>query len=330
MERLLKLLCGCSIVCASIFVSPATGQIPAGTQNYPTRAITIVVPFPPAGVTDPIARSVGQSLSERFRQSVLVDNKPGASGIIAAEFVKKSPADGYVILMAATGHLATNPLLFSKLPYEARDFAPVTLAVSTSHILVVPAGSPANTVAEMIALAKSKPKGLTYASQGTGGAGHLLGALLRMRTQVELEHIPYKGSAPGLLDLVAGRVDFFFDAIVTSAPLARDGRLRVLAVASPIRAAQFPNVPTMAEAGFPGVELDATFGFVVPAGTPAPVVRKLNEEIVRALREPALNRMLVDGGLSVIGSSPEEFAAAIQSQRDKLAKVVKEAGIRLD
>ncbi len=328
MMRMLKFVCACAMGCAS--VSPAIGQTASGGQNYPTRAITIVVPFPPGGVTDPIARSVGQSLSESFRQSVLVDNKPGASGIIAAEFVKKSAADGHVILMAATGHLATNPLLFSKLPYEARDFAPVTLAVSTSHILVVPATSPANTVAEMIALAKSKPKGLTYASQGTGGAGHLLGALLKMRTQVELDHIPYKGSAPALLDVAAGRVDFFFDAIVTAAPLARDGRLRVLAVASPIRTAQFPNVRTMAEAGFPGVELDATFGFVVPAGTPPAVVRKLNEEIVRALREPALNRMLVDGGLRVIASSPEEFAAAIQSQRDRLAAVVKESGIRLD
>jgi tripartite-type tricarboxylate transporter receptor subunit TctC len=330
MKQLLKFACACAVVCMGIVVSPAKGQAPSGAQTYPSRAITIVVPFPPGGVTDPIARSVGQTLSESLKQSVLVDNKPGASGIIAAEFVKKSPADGHVILMAATGHLSTNPLLFSKLPYEARDFAPVTLGVSTQHILVVPGSSPANTVAEMIALAKSKPKGLTYASQGTGGAGHLLGALLKTRTQAELEHVPYKGSAPGLLDLVAGRVDFFFDATITAGPLVRDGRLRVLAVASPIRAAHFPNAPTMAEAGYPGVELDATFGFVVPAGTPATVVRKLNEEIVRALREPVLSRMLADGGLRVIGSSPEEYVAFIQSQRERLAKVVKDAGISLD
>ncbi|MFM9971611.1 MAG: Bug family tripartite tricarboxylate transporter substrate binding protein [Burkholderiales bacterium] len=319
-----------AMVCLSAVVSQAIGQTALSTPNFPTKAITIVVPFPPGGLTDPIARSVGHSLSETFKQSVVIENKAGASGIIAAEFVKKSAADGHVILMAATGHLTTNPLLFSKLPYETRDFAPITLGVSTPHLLVVPGTSPANTVAEMIALAKAKPKGLTYASQGTGGAGHLLGSLLKTRTGVELEHVPYKGSAPGLLDLVAGRVDFFFDAIVSAGPLARDGRLRALAVASPLRAPLFPNVPTMAEAGVPGVELDATFGFVVPAGTPMPVVRKLNEEIVRALRDPALSKTLVDGGLRVIASSPEEYVAFMQAQRELLAKVIKDSGIRLD
>jgi tripartite-type tricarboxylate transporter receptor subunit TctC len=307
---------------------------PLGAQaqgsGFPSRPMTIVVPFPPGGLTDPIARAVAQSLSDTFKQPVVVDNKAGASGIIAAEFVKKSPPDGHVILMAATGHIALNPILFSKISYDVRDFAPVTLAVATPHLLVVPASLSAANVAEMIALAKSNPKGLSYASQGPGSAGHLLGELLKSKTNVRLEHIPYKGSAPGLLDLAAGRVDFFFDAIVSAGPMARDGRLRALAVASSVRAAQMPNVPTMAEAGFPGVELDAAFGFVVPAGTPAPVVRRLNEEIVRTLRDSTLNRTLVDQGLRVIGNSPEEYSAFIQEMRERLVKVVKDAAIRLD
>jgi tripartite-type tricarboxylate transporter receptor subunit TctC len=185
-------------------------------------------------------------------------------------------------------------------------------------------------VAELVALAKSKPGGLSYASQGTAAAGHLLGEMLKSRTQGRFEHIPYKGSAPGLLDLAAGRVDFFFDAIVSAGPMARDGRLRALAVASPVRAAQMPNVPTMAEAGFAGVELDAAFGFAAPAGTPVAVVRRLNEEIVRVLRDPTLGRTLTDQGLRVIGNTPEEYLAFILATRESLAKVVKDAAIRLD
>jgi tripartite-type tricarboxylate transporter receptor subunit TctC len=298
--------------------------------NFPSRSMTIVVPFPPGGLTDPIARSIAQHLAEVFKQPVLVDNRAGASGIIAAEFVKKSPPDGHVIWMAATAHLAINPMLFAKIPYEARDFAPVTLGVSTPQILVVAASNPANTVAELIELAKNRPSGLTFASQGTGGGGHLLGELLKARTQTRLEHVPYKGSAGGLLDVAAGRVDFFFDAIVSALPMARDGRLRVLAVASSKRQALIPNVPTMAEVGYPSVELDATFGFVVPAATPGPIVRRLNEEIVRALRDPTLNRTLAERGLNVIGSTPEEYAAFIESQRQRLTAVIKDAGIRAD
>ncbi len=330
MNRLLESAGIFAIGYTCVFIPSALGQSAANVQNFPSRPITIVVPFPPGGLTDPIARSVGKSLSESLGQPVVVENKAGASGIVAAEFVKKSAADGHVILMAATGHIALNPLLFAKLSYGTGDFAPITLGVATPHLLVVPANLPANTVREMIALAGARPKGLTYASQGPGSAGHLLGALLKSRTQSDLEHVPYKGSGPGLLDLVAGRVDFFFDAIVSAGPLARDGRLKVLAVASPVRAPGFPNVPTMDEAGYSGVELDATFGFVAPAGTPRPVILKLNQEILRALRDPALNRLMVDSGLRVIGNSPEEYLAFIYAQRDSLAKVVKESAIRLD
>ena len=319
-----------AICCASMVVSLAHGQTPSSLSAFPSKPITIVVPFPPGGVTDPIARALGQSLSESLKQPVLVDNRAGASGIIAAEYVKKAAPDGHTIWMAATAHLSTNPMLFSKLPYEARDFAPVTLGVATPHILVVPASSPATTVSELVALAKSTPAGLTFASQGTGGGGHLLGELLKTRTQVRLEHVPYKGSAPALIDVAAGRVNFFFDAIVTALPLVRDGRLRVIAVASANRLALLPNAPTMAESGFPGVELDASFGFVVPAATPTPIIRKLNEEIVRALREPGLNRWLAERGLIVIANTPEEYAAFIHSQRELLGKVVKDSGIRID
>ena len=254
----------------------------------------------------------------------------GATGIIAAELVRKAPPDGHMIFMPATGMLSLNPILFAKNPYETRDFAPVTLAVSTPHLLVVPASSPANSVAELVALARSRPSGLSYASQGTATAGHLLGELFRSRTQARFEHVPYKGSGPGLIDTVAGRVDFFFDAIVSAGPFVRDGRLKLLAVASAQRAPQFASVPTMAEAGFPGVELDAAFGFAVVAGTPPAIVRRLNEEIVKALREPTLNRNLVEQGLRVVANTPEEYAAFIQAQRDMLTRVIKDANIRLD
>jgi tripartite-type tricarboxylate transporter receptor subunit TctC len=300
-------------------------------QAFPSKPITIIVPFPPGGVTDPVARTIGQRMSENVKQPVIVDNKPGASGIIAAEFVKKAPPDGYTVMFGFTGSMAVNPFIYSKLPYDPlRDFEPVTLIINTPHVLVVPADSPAKSVADLVQLARSKPAGLTFASQGVGAGGHLLGEMFKTQTKTNLQHVPYKGSAPALQDMLAGRVDLFFDATVTSLPFIRDGKLRALAVANKSRLKLLPDVPTMAEAGFPGVEADQWFAMFVPAGTPPAVVKRLNEELVKAVRSPDIEKSLTDRGLEVVTSSPEQLAAQIRLDQAALGKVVKEAGVKAD
>ena len=300
-------------------------------QAFPAKPITIIVPFPPGGVTDPVARQVGQRVAENVKQPVVVENKPGASGIIAAEYVKRQPADGYTVLFGFTGSHAVNPTLYSKLPYDPqKDFQPVTLIINTPHILVVPADSPAKTVADLVALAKSKPGGLTFASQGIGAGGHLLGEMFKAQTKSNLSHVPYKGSAPALTDMLAGRVDVFFDAMVTSLPYVRDGKLRALAIANKTRSKLLPDVPTMAEAGFPGVEMDQWFGMLVPAGTPQPVVQRLNQEFIKAVRSPDIEKSLAERGLDVVTNTPEQFAAVIKADTATLGKVVKESGAKAD
>jgi tripartite-type tricarboxylate transporter receptor subunit TctC len=311
----------------TVIAAPAT----VFAQAFPAKAITIIVPFPPGGVTDPVARMVGQRMSENIKQPVVVENKPGASGIIAAEFVKKQPADGYTVLFGFTGAFAVNPSLYSKLPYDPlKDFQPVTLLINTPHILVVPADSPAKSVKDLVALAKSKSGGLTFASQGIGAGGHLLGEMLKAQTKTNLSHVPYKGSAPALQDMLAGRVDLFFDAVVTSLPFVKDGKLRALAIANKTRSKLLPDLPTMTEAGFPGVEMDQWFGMMVPAGTPQAVVLKLNEEFIKAVRSPDIEKSLTERGLEVVTNTPEQFTALIKSDTVTLGKVVKQSGARAD
>jgi tripartite-type tricarboxylate transporter receptor subunit TctC len=303
----------------------------AFAQAFPTKPVTIIVPFPPGGVTDPVARQVGARMAENMKQPVIVENKPGASGIIAAEFVKKQPADGYTVLFGFTGSHAVNPSLYTKLPYDPqKDFQPVTLLINSPHILVVPADSPAKSVADLVALAKSKPGGLTFASQGIGAGGHLLGEMFKAQTKTNLAHVPYKGSAPALTDMLAGRVDLFFDALVTSLPYVRDGKLRALAIANKTRSKLLPDVPTMAEAGFAGIEMDQWFGMMVPAGTPQPVVQRLNQEFIKAVRSPDIEKSLTERGLDVVTTTPEQFAAVIKADTATLGKVVRDSGAKAD
>ncbi len=312
---------------AAVLAAPAI----ALAQAFPSKPITLVVPFPPGGVTDPMARMVGQRVSDNVKQPVVVENKPGASGIIAAEYVKKSPADGYTIFVGFTGSQAVNPSLYAKLPYDpAKDFQPVTPLISTKHVLVVPADSPAKSVKELVEYARKKPGGLSFASQGVGAGGHLLGEMFKMQTGVPLEHVAYKGSAPAIQDTLAGRVDLFFDAIVTALPHIREGKLRALAVATAERDPRLPNVPTMAEAGFPGIEGDQWFGLFVPAGTPPAVVQKLNEEFIKAVRSPDIEKRITDQGLDVFTATPEQFAAQIRADTAKFGKVVKDANIKAE
>jgi tripartite-type tricarboxylate transporter receptor subunit TctC len=274
---------------------------------------------------------VGEKVALSIGRSVVIDNRPGAGGIIGASIVKQASADGYTLLMGHAGTHAVNPHLYASLPYDpVRDFAPITLMISTAHVLVVPESSPARSVAELVALSTSRPEGLTYASQSVGAGGHLLGEMLKTRTGGKLLHVPYKGSAPALTDVLAGRVDLYFDAVITSAPHIKAGRLRALATASTRRSPMLPQTPTMGEAGYPGIELDFWFALFAPAGTPQSVLRKLHEEFVRALKAPDVVKRFTDQGLDMVTSTPEELAALISADTERLGKVVKDAGIRVE
>jgi len=312
-------------------VLAATGVGLASAQTFPSRAITIVVPFPPGGVTDPVARFVAAKVAENLGQQVLVDNRPGAAGIIGAEFVKRAAPDGYTLFMGHGGTHAINSSLYSKLPYDpVKDFAPITVMVRSTQVLVVHADSTAKTPADLVALSKSKPGGATYASQGIGSGGHLLGEMFRALTGGTFQHVPYKGSAPAVQDLLANRVDLFFDAPITSGPHVRNGKFRALAMASEKRHPLFPTVPTMEELGFPGVVCDMWFALYAPAGTPQPVVRKLNEEFVKVLSQPETIKRFGDQSLDVLWGTPEELAALGAADTARLGKVVRDAGITAD
>lgn len=306
----------------------------AGTstaQTYPNRPITIIVPFPPGGVTDPVARSVAAKMTESMGQTVLVDNKPGAASIIAAELVKRAPPDGYTVFFGHFASQAVNQFIYAKLPYDPiKDFAPITPLISTQSLLVVPPSSPAKTIAELVALAKTKTGGVTYASQGIAAGGHLLGEMLRAQAGGTYTHVPYKGSAPAIQDILAGRVDMFFDALITAGVHVKDGKLRALGIASPQRSPLFPDVPTMQEAGFPNVELIAWFGMFAPAGTPPAIVNRLNAEFIKGIRQPDIVKRLGDVGLDILTSTPEAFAKLIDEDAVRYAKIVKDANIKAD
>jgi tripartite-type tricarboxylate transporter receptor subunit TctC len=274
---------------------------------------------------------IGDQVGRGLGQSVVVDNRPGGAGIIAADLARQAPADGYTLFMGHAGTHAVNPSLYAKLPYDpVKDFQPVTLLMSTSHVLVVPPGSPAKSVAELVALAKSQAGGLSFASQGIGTGGHLLGEMFRMRTGTSLQHVPYKGSAPALADLMAGRVDLFFDAVITATPQIRAGKIRALATASTKRLAILPDVPTMAEAGYPGIEADFWFALFAPAGTPPAIVQRLNQEFGKAMHSPEVKARFSEQGLDIVTSTPEELSALIRADTERLGRVVREAGVKVE
>jgi tripartite-type tricarboxylate transporter receptor subunit TctC len=304
----------------------------AAQPAYPARSIRFIVPYPPGSGTDIVARMLGQKLTEAWGQQVLVDNRPGAGAIIGVDAVAKAAPDGYTIGIADNGPLAINPALYPKLPYNpARDFAPVTLVANLPFILVVHPGVPANNVAELLALAKARPGRINYASVGNGSAVHLATELLKTRAGIDLVHVPYKGSAPALNGVLSGEASLMFVNLLSSLPLVKAGKLRALATGTPKRLAALPELPTVAEAGVPGYEYQAWFGVVAPAGTPRPIVERLNQELRRVIAMPEIrDRMISQGGLEPVGGTAESFAAMIPTEIEYWGRVVRETGARVD
>jgi len=317
----------------SAWMAYAAGILPAGAyaEEYPNKPITIVVPFTAGGAADVGARRIAEKLTEGLGQPVLVDNRPGGAGQIGASAVKNARPDGYTLYLASVGSHAINSSLYTKLSYDpVKDFVAVAPLFSFTHVLIVANGSPTKTPAELVSLGHTKPGGLVYASMGVGTGGHLLSEMFRSRTKVEATHVPYKGSSQAVADTVAGRFDFFFNGIVDSLPLVREGRVRALAIADTQRSPLLPNVPTMIELGYPDFVLNAWFGIVAPAGTPKSVVARLNAEINKVTRNPEVMAKMGELGAKMMNGTPDEFAAMMQAETVRLGKVVHQSGAHID
>ena len=300
---------------------------PVLAQEYPSRPVRIVVPSPPAGGTDIVARVLAQHFSKAFGQQFFVENKPGAGNMIGIEAVARSAPDGYTLLMSAST-LALNSVLFKKVPYDpVRDFAPITLTATAPNVLLVHPSVPAQSLAEFIALAKAKPGALSYGTPGIGTSPHLSMELLKSMAGIDLQHIPYKGTAAAVTDVIGGQIAATFSNALTAKPQVDAGRVRALAITGPRRIEALPNVPPVAEAGVPGYEAMQWYGLLAPAGTPAAIVERLNAEALKALRSPEMKERLSADGAEPLGGSPAEFAALIRRELDKWTRVAHAAGI---
>ena len=300
----------------------------AAPGQYPVHPVRFIVPSAAGGGTDIIARAVSLKLSEALGQQFVVDNRPGAGQMIGIELAAKAPPDGHTILMAAST-LAIKPVMYKKVPYDPlRDFAPVTQAASLANVLVVHPSLPVNSLAELIAYAKARPGELNFASAGIGTSPQMSIELLKSMAGIDMVHIPYKGTAPGVVDLLAGQVKVMAPNVLTALPHIRSGKLRALAVTSAKRSRALPEVATVAEAGLPGYDSTQWYGVLAPAGTSRASVLRLHEEIVRALRDPEVGKRLEADGAEAVGSSPEEFSAFIRSETEKWARVARAAGIK--
>lgn len=300
----------------------------AFADDYPTRPIRLVVPFAPGGGADAVARIVAQGVSQTLGQQVVVENRGGAAAIIGTEQVAKADPDGYTLVLGQSGPISINPALYKDLRYDpVKDFAPVTLTTSYPYILVVNSNLPAKTVQEFVVLAKAKPNGLSYGTAGKGGANHLVTEMFSIAAGIEMVHVPYRGTSPAVTDVIAGNLHLVFSDVVSAMANIQSGTLRALAVTSSKRTPVLPDVPTMAESGFPGFDAIGWHGILAPAGTPPAIVTKLRAEIVKALNAPATQSLLTSQALQSVGNTPQEFAAFIKDDIVKWGAVAKRAGI---
>ena len=302
----------------------------ASAQTYPRKPIRWIVPFPPGGSTDLLARVVGQKLTEAWGQQVIVENKGGAGGTLGAAEAARATADGYTLLMGAIHHTIASSV-YPKLPYDIqKDFAPITVVAIVPNVLVVNPSVPANSTKELIAYAKANPGKLTYGSAGMGTAHHLIGEQFNLQAGVNILHVPYKGSSPAVADLIGGQVLIMYDTVASCLPHIKSGKLRPLAVATAKRSSALPDVPTIAEAALPGFEVTTWFGALAPVETPKEIVVKLNGEIVKILAMPDVRKRLLDAGAEPVGNSPEQMAAQIKKETGEFAKIVKQAKITVE
>ena len=300
-------------------------------QAWPSKPIRLVVPFPAGGGTDIIAREVAQKITETTKWAFIIDNKPGSGGNIGLDSVAKSPADGYSLVLGQTSNLAINPSLYKKLPYDpVKDLAPISMVASAPMTLVVATDSPYKSLADLVSAAKAKPGTINFASSGNGTVGHLATELFQKEAGIKLVHIPYKGAAQGMTDVIGGQVQIYVASIPTVIGHIKSGKMRALAVTSLKRVDDIPQTPTLAESGYTGFQATTWFGILGPAKLPKEVLVKLNAEINKALQNPELQKKLSDQGADVAGSTPDQFAKLIRGEMSKWGKVVKESGATID
>lgn len=319
------LLAGAAVL-AALTGAPAQAQ----ADVYPSKPVKWIVPFPPAGAMDVIARTLGEHMGRRLGQTFVIENRPGAGGNIGADAVAKSPADGYTMMIVANG-MAVNKFLYGRLSYDpVKSFTPVSLLAVVPNVLVTQSAAKAKSVADVIAQVKTQPGQVTYASAGNGTSIHLAAELFASMAQVDMLHVPYKGSGPAVTDLIGGQVDFMFDSITSAAPHIQSGKLRPIAVTTSKRSSALPHVPTIAEAGLPGYDLSPWFAVYMPAGTPPAIIDRINAALLEAMKLPEVKARFATIGAEPIGSTPAQLAAHLDAEMAKWGKIIQSRGIRAD
>ena len=328
----MKRFAGSVSLAAAVVALPALGaQSAPATTNYPTKPIRLVITYPPGGNTDLVGRAIGQKLTETWGQQVIVDNRGGAGGVLGTVIAKQAAADGYTLLLGTSAGMVLNPLLMSKVPYDPlHDFAPVSLVIVLPQLLVVHPGLAARSIKEFITLAKAKPGQLNFGSSGVGTPNHLGGEMLKAMAGINIVHVPYKGGAASITDLIAGQVQLVISSAPSVVPHVRSNRLRAIAIGSARRTPALPEVPTVAESGVPGYEYTTWYGIFVPAKTPPAIVTKLNAEIVRMLAEPQLSQRFQSQGGDPSSSTPAQLTAYMKQETERWARVIKTANIRIE
>jgi len=315
----------------SAFILSSLLVTPAAAQPYPSRVVKLIVPQTPGGATDVFARKIGQLLSEKWGQPVVIENRAGAGGVVGTDVVAKSAPDGYTLLVTYAGSQAINPSLYQKIPFDSvKDFQTVATLASTPFVLIVHSKLPAKDLAEYVALARARPDALTYASSGNGSVNHLLGEMLKTEAGIKMLHVPYRGVAPAITDVIGGQVDSAFSSVPSVLQMVQTDKVRALAISSAKRVAAAPEIPTIAESGFPGFDVNPWWGILAPAGIDMTIVRKINEDVANILRTKEMIDFLAAQGAEPLITSPEAFLKILEADVVKWAKVVKSAGVTLN